>query len=133
MAQGLVSEDEVHRMSMPTVSRSTADFLSPFAPSGSLERLSIDHLEVFDAEDRFWTQYQVGHDAKAFGAQWAAFSRASVFPTLAAALDGGRADPRSGEFINRLTAGLAERLAAEPQQTQIPMAHLVLWKRPTAR
>ncbi|HKH52510.1 MAG TPA: SAM-dependent methyltransferase, partial [Mycobacterium sp.] len=81
-------------------------------------------------EDRFWTQYQVDDDAKAFGAQWAAFARASVFPTMAAALDGGRADPRAAEFVARLEAGLASRLAAAPEQMQIPLAQLVLWKRP---
>ena len=133
VAQGLVTEDEAHRMCIPTVSRCAADFLSPFAPSGLLERLSVDHLEVFDAEDRFWTQYQVDHDAKAFGAQWAAFARASVFPALRAALDGGRADPRSAEFMNRLEAGLAGRMAAEPEEMQIPLAQLVLCKRPKTR
>ena len=132
VAQGLVTEDEMHRMCIPTVSRRAADFLSPFAPKGRFERLTVDHLEVFDAEDRFWTQYQVDHDAKAFGAQWAAFARASVFPTLAAALDGGRADPRSAEFLNRLEAGVAARMAAAPEEMQIPLAQLVLWKRPKA-
>jgi salicylate 1-O-methyltransferase len=133
VAQGLVTEDEMHRMCIPTVSRRAADFLSPFAPKGSLERLTVDHLEVLDAEDRFWTQYQVDHDAEAFGAQWAAFARASVFPTLAAALDGGRADPRAAEFVNRFEAGLAARMAAAPEQMQIPLAQLVLWKRPKAK
>jgi salicylate 1-O-methyltransferase len=132
MAQGLVTEDEVHRMCIPTVSRRAADFHTPFAPKGRFEQLEIDHLEVFDAEDRFWTQYQVDHDAKAFGAQWAAFARAAVFPTMAAALDGGRADPRCAEFMNRLEAGLAARMAAEPEEMQIPLAQLVLWKRPKA-
>jgi hypothetical protein len=88
---------------------------------------------VFDAEDRFWTQYQVDHDAEVFGAQWAAFARASVFPTLAGTLDGGRADPRSAEFLSRLEAGLAARLAAAPEGMQIPLAQLVLWKRPKAK
>ena len=54
-------------------------------PAGS-SGCPIEHLEVFNAEDRFWTQYQVDHDANAFGALWAAFVRASVFPTLATAL-----------------------------------------------
>ena len=36
---------------------------------------------------------RVDHDATAFGALWAAFVRASVFPTLATALAGGRNDP----------------------------------------
>lgn len=132
-AQGLVTEDEVQRMCIPTVSRNAADFRTPFAPSGTLEGLCIEHLEVFDAEDRFWTQYRVDHDAKAFGAQWSAFARASVFPTLAAALDGGRADPRAAEFVDRLQAGLAARMAAEPEEMQIPLAQVVLWKRPKAR
>jgi salicylate 1-O-methyltransferase len=133
VGQGLVTEDEMQRMCIPTVSRSAADFRTPFAPSGTLEGLSIDHLEVFDAEDRFWTQYRVDHDAKAFGAQWAAFARASVFPTMAAALDGGRADPRAAEFVDRLQAGVAARMAAEPEEMQIPLAQVVLWKRPKAK
>jgi hypothetical protein len=133
VAQGLITEDELHRMCIPTVSRCAADFHTPFAPKGRFERVEIEHLEVFDAEDRFWTQYQVDHDATAFGTKWAAFVRASAFPTMAAALDGGRADPRSGEFMNRLEAGVAARLAAEPEQMQIPLAQLVLWKRPKAQ
>jgi hypothetical protein len=133
VAQELVTEDEVHRMCIPTVSRRAADFLSPFAPKGRFEGLEVEHLEVFDAEDRFWTQYQVDHDAKAFGAQWAAFARASVFPTMAAALEAGRADPRSAEFMARLEAGVAARMEAEPEEMKIPLAQLVLWKRPKAK
>lgn len=133
VAQGLITEDEVHRMCIPSVSRRAADFHTPFAPKGRFERMEIEHLEVFDAEDRFWTQYQVDHDATAFGTQWAAFVKASVFPTMAAALDGGRADPRSAEFMNRLEAGVAARLAAQPEEMQIPLAQLVLWKRPKAQ
>lgn len=133
VAQGLVTEDEVHRMCIPMVSRCAADFLSPFAPKGRFERVEIEHLEVFDVEDRFWAQYQVDHDAKAFGTQWAEFARASVFPTIASALDGGTADPRYAEFMNRLQAGVAARMAAKPEEMQIPLAQLVLWKRPKAR
>ncbi len=132
-AQGLVTEDEVRRMCIPMVSRRAADFLAPFAPSGSLEQLTVDHLEVFDAEDRFWTQYQVDHDATVFGTRWAAFAKDSVFPSLIAALDGGRADPRCAEFITRMEAGVAARMAAEPEEMQIPLAQLVLWKRPKPR
>jgi len=130
VAQGVVTEHEVHRMCIPLVSRRAADFLSPFAPKGRFERVEVEHLEVFNAEDRFWSQYRVDHEAKAFGAQWAAFARASVFPTLASALDGGRNDPRCGEFMDRLEDGVAARMAAEPEEMQIPLAQVVLWKRP---
>jgi hypothetical protein len=133
VAQGLVSDDEVHRMCIPMVSRRAADFLSPFAPKGRFERLEIEQLEVFNAEDRFWSQYRVDRDAKTFGTQWAAFARASVFPTLASALDGGRSDPRCGEFMERFESGVAARMAAEPEEMQIPLAQVVLWKRPKTR
>jgi salicylate 1-O-methyltransferase len=56
-----------------------------------------------------------------------------VFPTLAAALDGGRTDPRRVEFMDRLEAGVATRMAAEPEQMQIPLAQVVLWNRPKAK
>jgi hypothetical protein len=130
---GLLTEDEVRRMTIPVVARREQDFFAPFAPSGRFEQLVIDHLEVFNAEDRFWSQYQVDRDATAFGAAWAAFVKAAVCPTLLGALDGGRADPRASQFLDRLEAGIAQRLAAAPEQMQIPLAHLVLIKRPKAR
>jgi hypothetical protein len=103
--------------------------LAPFAPKGRFEQLEIERLEIFNAEDRFWTQYQSDGDAAAFGAQWAAFLRASVFPILASALEGGITDPRSAQFVDQLEAGIATRMAAAPAQMQSPLAHLVLTKR----
>jgi hypothetical protein len=128
---GLITADEVSRMCVPTVGRRAADFRAPFAPSGRFERLEIEHLEVFDAADRFWDRYRIDSDATAFGARWAGFARASVFPTLSTALAGGAADPRATELCDRLEAGIAERLRAAPEQMQIPLAHVVLMKRPT--
>ena len=125
---GLLTEDEVHRMCLPTVGRRAADFMAPFAPSGRFERLSIEHLEVFDAEDRFFTQYRADHDATAFGAQWAAFVRASVFPTLASALAAGRTDARAPQLFDRLEAAVAARVAAAPEPMHIPLAQVVLTK-----
>ena len=132
-AGNLLGPHEMHRMTIPIVARRAKDFLAPFAPSGRFEGLQIDHLDVFDAEDRFWDQYRVDKDANAFGCKWAGFTRASVFSILATALDGGRDDPRAAEFFDRLEAGVAARLAAAPEQMQIPLAHLVLVKRPKAR
>lgn len=83
---------------------------------------------MFNAEDRFWARYQVDHDAAAFGAQWAAFARAAVFPTLAASLDGGPADPRAAEFVDHLEIAVAGRLSSAPAPMQIPLASVVLVK-----
>ena len=116
-------------MSIPSTGRDEKAFLAPFAPSGRFEGLSIEHLEMFNAEDRFWSQYRHDSDAAAFGANWAAFLRASIFPTLAGALEGGIADARAEQFVERLEAAVAEHLAAAPEQMTIPLAKLVLVKK----
>jgi hypothetical protein len=127
--EGLLGQDELRRMVIPTFARSEKDFRAPFAPSGRFEGLTIEHLELFNAEDRFWAAFQSDCDADAFGARWAAFARAALFPTLAGALDGGVSDPRSAEFTVQLEAAVAERLVSVPQPIPIPLASVVLAKR----
>ncbi|WP_409371165.1 class I SAM-dependent methyltransferase [Mycolicibacterium fluoranthenivorans] len=125
-ARGVITDAELSRMNIPIAGRRAADFHSPFAPSGRLEQLAIEHLEVFDAEDRFWRQYQIDGDARHFGAEWAAFMRAAVFPALTGVLPADRRPV----FADALEAGVAARLAAAPEQIQIPLAVVVLHKRP---
>lgn len=129
VGEGFLREEEVRRIVIPTVGRSRAEFADPFGPAGCFGGLSIEHLEVFDADDRIWANYQAAGDAGAFGRQWAAFSRASVFPTLAAGLNGGSCDPRYGPFLNRLEADVASRLAVSPVRMRIPLAKMSLIKR----
>lgn len=126
--EGLLSRDEVAAMTIPVLGRSEKDLRAPFAPAGKFEALTIEQLEVFDAEDRFWDRYRVDGDARALGNQWAGFTSSAIFPTLAAALTGGVDDPRAGDFVRRLEAGVANRLAADPQRVQIPLALVVLTK-----
>lgn len=126
---GLVRREEMRRMVIPVVARTEKDFRAPFAPRGWFESLTIEHLDMFNADDRFWARYQKDSDAEAFGAQWAAFARAALFPTLRAGLSGGFNDPRGADFIDRLEAGVAERLAKAPEPMRIPLASLVLAKR----
>ncbi len=127
--EGLVSQDELRRMVIPTFARNEKDFRAPFAPSGRFEGLTIEHLELFNAEDRFFTAFQSDGEAEAFGARWAAFARTALFPMLADALDGGVSAPRSIEFTVQLEAAVAESLAGAPQPMPIPLASIVLVKR----
>ena len=46
------------------------------------------------------------------------------------ALDGADTGQRVAEFCDALEKGVAERMAAAPGQTRIPLAHVVLYKRP---
>lgn len=126
--KGLFHVEEASRMAIPTVGRSLEDLRAPFAESGCFSGLSIEQMEVFPGEDRIWAQFESDGDVQAFGARWAAFSRASVFPTLAACLAGGRNDPRAPMFIDRLEAGLAARLAAAPERMLIPLGKMLLVK-----
>jgi len=130
---GLLRQDEVRRMTIPTVARSEKDFRAPFAPSGRFEGLRIEHLEMFNPEDRFWARFQLDDDAAAFGAQWAAFARAALCPALVGGLDGGPQDPRAAEFVAQFEMGIAERLSSAPKPMRIPMALVVLVKHQPSR
>ncbi|WP_041320929.1 SAM-dependent methyltransferase [Mycobacterium intracellulare] len=130
---GLLSPDELRCMTIPTFARTEKDFRAPFAPKGRFEGLMIEHLEIFNAEDRFWARFQSDHDAHAFGAQWAAFARAALFPALVRALDGGIHDPRAGQFVEQLQGAVAERLSSAPEPMRIPQALVVLVKGDGAR
>jgi salicylate 1-O-methyltransferase len=129
VSDGLLHRDELRRMVLPVFARDEKDFRAPFSPKGRFEGLTIEHLEIFNADDRFWERFQSDGDAEAFGAQWAAFARAALFPTLAATLDRGAGDPRAAEFIQQLEAGIAQRLSSAPEPMRIPLASLVLVKR----
>lgn len=130
---GLLTDDELRGISIPLVGRSAEDFLVPFAPKGRFESLTVEHVEVFHAEDRFWTQYQVDRNAATYGAQWAAFARVTVFPAMVDALAGGSDDPRRGEILDRLEKEVAARVAAAPEPMLIPLAKVVLAKDSAAR
>lgn len=126
---GFLTPAELARMAIPTVGRTEKELRAPFAPSGRFEGLSVEHLETFNAEDRFYRRHCTEPNPRAFGTRWAGFARAAVFPTLACALDAGTAAPRAAEFGTRLESGLAALLAGNPQPMSIPLATVVLAKR----
>ena len=64
VGSGLITAGELRTMVIPIVGRHEKDFVAPFAPKGRFEGLSIEHLEVSDAEDRYWQQFQVDTDAQ---------------------------------------------------------------------
>lgn len=126
LKEGFISEEEAHRMVIPTVGRSRQDFMAPFAETGSFAGLRIEEIDVFYGEDRIWTEFQSHGDARAYATRWAAFSRASVCPTLAASLDDH--ELRAAEFIDRMEARMIARLEIAPEPMLIPLAKMVLVK-----
>jgi salicylate 1-O-methyltransferase len=129
VADGVVTRDEVSRMAIPSVGRSEPELTAPFAPKNQFAGLAIEHLELFDAEDQYWTKFQKNRDPSAFAAQWTTFIRISIFPTLLTVLDGQPHDPRREQIVSRLESGLRERIAAQPRPVRIPLAKMLLDKR----
>ncbi len=125
-AEGVVSRDEVAAMAIPSRGRGEAELTAPFAPKNRFAGLTVEHLELFDAEDQYWTKFQKDKNATTFAANWTAFVRRSVFPTLLTALDGD--GPRAERFVERLETGLRDRIAADPKRVRIPLAQLSLHK-----
>lgn len=128
VAGGFLLAEELERMAIPTVGRSRTDFLAPFGANGRFNRLYVEEIEIFFGEDHIWMDFEQHRDPLAFAAQWAAFSRASVFPTLSASLNSGGTSPRALDFIRRLETGMIARLAAKPQGMPIPLGRLLIAK-----
>ena len=126
VSAGFLTEAEVRRMVIPTYARTRAELLAPFGPSGRFDDLVVENIDIFFGDDRIWIETGEGRDAEAFGARWAAFSRASVFPSLALGLAGGGSDLRRTEFFARMEAAMTQALAAKPEQSLIPLAKLTL-------
>ena len=128
VTDGVIRAAELTKMVIPTFARTRAQFAAPFATSGCFEGLTLEHLDLFYGDDRIWKQFELDRDAHAFGAQWAAFSRASVFPTLAKALTCRANDPYRVTFMDRLETAMVARLSSEPQAASIPLAQMVIVK-----
>lgn len=125
---GFIRSEELHHMAIPTIGRSRRDLLSPFDANGRYVELRVEEIEVFFSEDHIWRDFEQYGDAQHFGAQWAAFSRASVFPTLACSLAAGGTGPRADEFLDRLERDTAARLAEKPEPMLIPLSRILLAK-----
>ena len=125
---GLISQDEVLRMSIPTYGRNREELLAPFSSSGEFAGLSVEQAEIFSGTDWIWEQFEQDGDAQQFGAHWAAFSRASTFPTLAANLRRANDTAWRNQFFDALERAMQARLAIAPEPTNIPLAKLLLVK-----
>ncbi len=92
--EGFLAPAEHARMAIPTVGRSRADLLAPFAANGRFAGLEMAQLDIFAGADPIWDAFEASGDAKALALRWAAVTRAFAWPTLAAALDRTSADGR---------------------------------------
>ena len=125
---GFLTRAEVHQMVIPSAPRTREEYLAPFAESGSFGSLRVEKMEIYPAEDVFWRDFEQTKDARRFGAGWAAFSRASAFPSLAKGLEPGGGDGRLAAFLSRLEDAMAARLALRPEPVLIPICKMLVAK-----
>ena len=124
--EGLLSTAELSRFTVPAAGRTVADLQSPFA-AGSFFGLSLEHVEVVEAPDPFWDDFQQTGDAEELGRRWEGMLRA-VSGQIASASFAGRPDGEalSAELFRRLGA----RVTAAPQRHQHFVSVVVVRKNP---
>jgi hypothetical protein len=110
--EGLVSQGELTRLTIPVYGRTVADLEAPFA-GGAYFGLTLEHVEVVEGPDPFWETFQETGDADQLGRQWAAMLRAVSSQIVAEAF---AARPQRDALIDDLFARLARRMAATPQR-----------------
>ena len=128
VAEGLVAPAEHARMAIPTVGRSRADLLAPFAASRRFAGLEAVQVDTFTGADPIWDAFEATRDVEALALRWAAFTRAFALPTFAAALDRTSVAGRAAAFGDRLEAELVKRFAAAPVRMPITLGRVHLVK-----
>jgi SAM dependent carboxyl methyltransferase len=122
---GLLTKQELLRLTVPLDPRTLEDFKAPFAQDGKFAGLAIEHAEVVITPDPFWADFERTGDAESLGRSWAGIWRGVVGPTLAGELDPGR---DRGATLDALFSKFATRVAASPNQQQNAIAIVVLRK-----
>jgi len=120
---GLLTEQERLRITMPIWYRSLADLQAPFGAEGRFARLRLEHIEATYAPDPFWAAFEQTGDSAQFGRSWANTMRAISAPTILAAIDADR-----GNLLDDLCARYAERIAAAPMRYDWNLAAVVISK-----
>jgi hypothetical protein len=121
--EGLLTDEEQLRITMPTWRRSLDELKAPFGSLGRFAGLRLEHIEATHAPDPFWAAFEQTGDAAQFAKSWANTMWAISAPTIRAAIGADR-----GDLMDDLRARFAARIAAAPQRFDWNLAALVVAK-----
>ena len=112
--EGLLSRNELLRMTCPSAGRSVEQIEAPFA-EGSVVGLRLAHVSVAESPDPFWDAYCRTGDLASFGRSWAMIMRAANGPNFVAGLD-----PRqdAARFLDAWTDRMIAHIVAQPQRSR---------------
>ena len=122
---GLLSSEELRRLTIPIGFRTLDDIRAPFTANGQFAGLRLENAEFFKIPDPFWSNYQRTSDRDLLARGHADLTRAWAGPTLMGFIDPGR-DRKA--LIDDLFARFAHRIAANPTIHEPYMAVAVLSK-----
>jgi hypothetical protein len=120
---GLLTEQEQLRITMPIWYRSLTELRAPFEVKGRFAKLRLEHIEATYAPDPFWAAFERTDDSAQFGRSWANIMRAISAPTILAVIGADRSN-----LLDDLYARYATRIAAAPMRYDWNLAAVVIGK-----
>jgi hypothetical protein len=114
---GTLRPAEYEHIFYPTWNRRPEEFLAPFRDGSFADRLILHEAvagHVDDAET--FPQWARDHDAEAFARAYTPFVRAITEPSFFRWLDADRSASEQHDVVEAFYAGLALRIAAEPDR-----------------
>jgi SAM dependent carboxyl methyltransferase len=124
-SEGLLSDDELLRLTIPVNGRTIAQIREPFENSDYFEGLHLIKADMFTVPDATWAAFQGNNDAKQLGTTHANMVRGFSGAVIANILS-NKTD--KDVIVDQLYVRLAERLAASPQIHEGRLAVVVLQK-----
>lgn len=122
---GLFSDHEILRITVPTAPRRMADIQAPFSEDGHFAGLEIEHAEILEGPDVHWGDFERTGDAANLALCWTGMMRAFSGPTIMNSIDPVR---NRAELVDDLFGRFANRLAANPQRHEHFIAVVLLHK-----
>lgn len=122
---GLFSNDELRRLTIPIGLRSIEELQDPFHGPQRVSALAVEHLDILKVANPFWENFQRDNDRHVFAQLHADTTRAWAGPTIASLIDQSR--DRTG-LVSDLFARFARRLAVNPRKHEPYMAAVLLSK-----
>jgi SAM dependent carboxyl methyltransferase len=118
---GLITAEELGRMTLASCPRRERDLLAPFAEYGQFQGLVVEHCSTKVGADIAWDEYQLDKGVEALAKKRARFFRAIFVPSLAQALGPTRGPEERRAFGAALEVRLGRRLVDHP----VPIENLV--------
>ena len=115
VVDGAITSEERSRMALRVHPRRKQDILTTFRNDGNLPQLTLKDFQMSEVPDLAWAQYERDQNEEALATKRALFFRSVFLPSLACALNTGRAanSDAVADFGDQVEQRLKRKLASE--------------------